>query len=68
MIVFYTFSSLALLKSCSSMTLWSGLSRESVGATPSSGSFREAANSAKPYVSSLPGLEDNRAKDDAMMM
>ena len=53
---FHTFSSLALSKSPFSITLWSGLRRESVGATPSSISLREHTKSVKPYIASLPGL------------
>ena len=51
-----TFSALALSKLPFSITLRSGLRRESVGATPSSISLREHTNSVKPYISSLPGL------------
>ncbi len=43
-----TFSEEAVSKSPSSMILWSGRSRESVGATPSSISFRVHVNSEKP--------------------
>ena len=58
-----TFSALALSKSPFSIALWSGLRRESVGATASSISLREHTNSVKPYISSLPGLWRERKEE-----
>ncbi len=54
-----TFSVLAPSKSPSSIFRWSGRSRESVDATPSSSSFNELVNPSKPYTTSLPGLVRN---------
>ena len=39
------------------MILWSGLRRESVGATPSSSSLREHTKSGSPYAASRPALK-----------
>ena len=52
-----TFSAFALSKSPLSMILWSGLRRESVGATPSSISLREHTKSGSPYAASRPALK-----------
>lgn len=44
----------------SSMARWSGRSRLSVGATPSSGSFSVIASDVKLYILSEPGLQTQR--------
>ena len=52
-----TFSEFARSKFCCSITRMSGRKRQSVGATPSSGSLSEHTNLEKPYITSLPGLK-----------
>ena len=56
----HTFSALAASKSCCSMTRISGRNRQSVGATPGSGSFSEQVKAEKPYINSLSGLRGRK--------